>query len=123
MARKEVESSFAEAWEPKTSGEELIGIFKGVEKIPAPNKPGETFSSYRIRVTEGEHEGKAMGFSGSFASSKMSRIPRGEKVYVTFLGLDMDKKKKGFNAPKMFKVEVDDGVKLIDDPEPEGVED
>lgn len=116
MGFKTVQSSFAKPWAPNP-GDSVIGIYKGVERIPSDkNKDKPFFNSYRIGDLEKEvlaEDGtkvKTFGISGAMLASKFDQIPRGAKVKITYAG----KQKVGKGMAKMFDVEVDDAVVLLD---------
>lgn len=119
MGFKKVESSFAKPWAPKV-GEFIVGVYKGKENVPSPpqraKKPGETFISYRIGDLEQEtldEEGnkvRTIGVSGAMLGSKFNQIPKGARIKLTYAGTQ----KTGKGDAKMFDVEVDDNVTLLD---------
>lgn len=115
MGFKTVQSSFAKPWAPST-GDSVIGTYKGSEQIPAPRKPGTFFTSYRIGnldrevLAEDGQKVSTFGISGAMLNSKFNQIPVGAKVKITYAGTA----KVGKGMAKMFDVEVDDAVELLD---------
>ncbi len=116
MAFKTVQSSFAKPWAPN-AGDSVIGIYKGIERIPSDKNPAKPFFiSYRIGDLEKEvlaEDGtkvRTFGISGAMLASKFDQIPKGAKVKITYAG----KQKVGKGMAKMFDVEVDEDTVMLD---------
>lgn len=116
MGFKTVQSSFAKPWAPNP-GDSVIGVYKGIERIPSDKKKDQPFfNSYRIGELEKEviaEDGtkvRTFGISGAMLASKFNQIPKGARVKITYAG----KQKVGKGMAKMFDVEVDDDVELLD---------
>jgi len=96
MAFKELESG---EWKPTQEGETLTGIYLGSKKEVGPNK---------VMMYHLESEGKPISVWGSaILDDRMAFVKSGQLIRITYKGLG--EAKSGQNAPKIFKVEVDDG--------------
>lgn len=104
MGFKEVQSSFATPFVPKSVNDAIEGIYHGTDEVPTNVGDQQSFTSYRILVNE-----EMMGVSGAMLASKFDQVPRGALVRVTYLG--MVKMKSGMSA-KDWKVEVEESTKL-----------
>lgn len=110
MAKRErgnvVESDFAERWEPG-EGEEIEGVFIGVDNVPTRRGEKDSFKSFRLRV---DGEEKPIGISGAMLESKMRRIPLGTYVWITYKGtVDTNNGKA-----KDYEVIAEKGTKFLD---------
>lgn len=101
--RKVVDSNYAEPWKPN-KGQVLEGIYLGFDSIPGNRG---NFRSYRIKV---DGEEKPSGIAGSFLDSVLPRIPKGSYVWITYLGMKNTKNGEAHD----YKVETEDGVKLLE---------
>ena len=104
-ARRAVESTFADKWEPQNEGDVLEGTFIGVDTAPGKRR-GETFTVYHIQ----DDDGKRWSASGAHLESFMKQIPRGTYVWITFEGT----KKVSNGDMNLYKVDVEEGVELKD---------
>lgn len=97
MAYKEVNPGM---WTPEKDGDCIEGVFIRAEKDIGLNKS----MLYHL-----ESDAKPISVWGStILDQRMAWIKPGQKIRITFKGLA--EKKTGKNAPKIFKVEVDEGA-------------
>lgn len=106
MGYKTVDSNFAEPWKPAKKGAALQGEYLGSDEIPSGRNDGKFFTSYRIR----DKNGVILGVAGAFLDSKMNQVPQGAPIRVTYEG----EKKTNNGVAKLFALEVDDSVELLD---------
>lgn len=97
MAFKEIDPTM---WKPEKDGDVLVGVF-----IRPESNVGENESMlYHFEVDDG----KPISVWGSaILDQRMAWVKPGSKVRITYKGLG--KKTGGKQAPKIFKVEIDDG--------------
>lgn len=86
-------------WKPEKDGDQIKGILVKVEDDVGPNNS---------KLYSLDSEGKPTVVWGSaILDQRMGYVKVGEKVIITFKGLG--EATGGHKAPKIFKVEVDDG--------------
>jgi len=93
MAREEVNPGLPEVWTHEKKGDVIEGIYLNKKENVGKNKA----NMYILDV-----DGKKMSVWGSTVlDNKMDEVPTGNKIWITFMGIDED---KGY---KNYKVEQD----------------
>ena len=105
--REEVKGGFPEPWKPAEVGETIEGIFVGIDLVPDGRK-GE-FISYRIMDEESE---ELRSVSGAMLQTSLGRVPYGTYVWITYVGTE----RLANGLAKVYKVEMEKGVKLRNKP-------
>lgn len=101
-AKKAVESTFAEKWEPR-QGDTLEGRYLGFEK--ARGKRDEDFNAYQIQ----DASGKRWSVSGAHLNSLLPQVPLSTYIWLTYTA---DREMQNGDM-KMFSLEIEEGVELI----------
>jgi hypothetical protein len=99
----DVEDSYAEPWKDPEEGDTVEGKYLGSREIGGNR--GQSFPVYVLQ----QMDGTLISVAGSTLESRMSRIPEGTKVKVTYLGTQ---EHKG-NDMKLFKIGMAKGTKLL----------
>lgn len=104
--RAEISTALPPQWggdEGPKEGDTLEGIYTGSKKIRYRN------SAFFIHMIQSDETGEVNSFSGAIADRKLSRVPKGTYVWVTYLGA---LETANGNA-KDYKVEYEEGTKLL----------
>ena len=118
MARKksseEVKSNFPVPFKPEREGEFVEGKYLGFNVVD--DGRGKDFKSHKLKPDDSD---EMIGVSGALLDQKMERIPKGAYVWITYEG---EMKTKNGTA-KQFKVECEEGTKLLSEDQIDGVVD
>lgn len=104
--RQSVESAYAKPWTDFQPGDMIEGTYLGFTMVPSKRKDQKPFKSYNIKNDKGEY----IGVSGAMVGSKLSRVPTGTYVWITFKGMT----ETNNGEAKDFNVECEKGTKLLD---------
>jgi hypothetical protein len=99
----QVESTFADKWDPRNPGDAIQGRYLGYEV--AENGRDGSFNAYQLQ----DDNGKRVSMAGAHLDSILPQVPQNTYVWIEFTGL----RAVGRNQMKVFKVDVEEGVKLI----------
>jgi hypothetical protein len=86
------------AWQPTKEGDNIEGVYLSLQNEVGINKS----KIYNIATKDGI---KSV-WGSAILDSRMTLVKTGDKLRITYMGLG--KEKAGQNAPKIFKVEVDE---------------
>jgi len=101
----QVESNMAKPWKPKKEGDELQGIYRGVEVVDGKGKR-DPFNSYHIEMDDGE----TVRLTSAMLKSKLNQVKRGTYIWLKYVGIFTTD-----NGPSPdYEVTLEDGAELID---------
>lgn len=87
-----------EVWKPEP-GERLHGLYVGESEIPAPGKPGETFTGHRIKRLSDQ---RGFTASGAHLDILFEAVKQGREIILQFV--QEEKRAGAKNAMKRYRL-------------------
>lgn len=101
---EDVPDSYAEAWKEPKVGDSVIGEYCGARMVKGDR--GDMFPAYVVK----REDDTLVSVAGASMQGRMSRIPQGTRIKITFTGTE--KSGKG-SQMKLFEIKMAKGVKLL----------